>query len=326
RPGVTNTGSAPIAHQVKPKVNNRAVAVWYDGKLSFPTHGAFHPGTTYGFDYAYETNYRDLKKRFQDEKEGNWVLLPLIPYNALEQDFEEGKYGPQPPSWERRHILGTDNTGRDIFARLFYGYRLAMTFASLFLIAVYIIGIIVGCSMGYFGGRFDLIVQRIIEIWANIPFLYIIIIVASIVRPNLLILLGIYVFFQWTSMTYYMRTESYRERARDYISAARVIGAGDGRIIVLHLLPNTISTLVTFMPFTIAGAITSLTALDFLGFGLPPPTPSWGELLKRGVENLNAPWIVSSAFGGLVLVLNLVTFVGEAIREAFDPKKFTQYR
>ncbi|MEM7014030.1 MAG: ABC transporter permease subunit, partial [Verrucomicrobiota bacterium] len=168
--------------------------------------------------------------------------------------------------------------------------------------------------------------QRIIEIWQNIPFLYIVIIVAAMVRPTFAILLVIFVVFGWTGMTYYMRTETLREKARDYVAAARVLGAGNLRAIFWHILPNTISILVTFMPFTIASAIASLTALDFLGFGLPAPTPSWGELLKRGTDNLNAPWIVSSAFGGLVTVLLLVTFIGEAIREAFDPKKFTTYR
>jgi len=146
------------------------------------------------------------------------------------------------------------------------------------------------------------------------------------VTPNFLLLLGIVVLFSWTDMTYYMRTAAYREKARDYVAAARVLGAGSGRIIFRHILPNVLSLTVTFMPFTVSGAITLLTALDFLGFGLPPPTPSWGELLEQGTANLNAPWIVSSAFFALVIILSLVTFIGEAIREAFDPKKFTIYQ
>jgi microcin C transport system permease protein len=194
------------------------------------------------------------------------------------------------------------------------------------MLIVFVIGIAVGCAMGYFGGSIDLFGQRVIEIWQNIPFLYIVIIVASIVRPTIGILLGIFVVFGWTSMTYYMRTETLREKSRDYVASAKVLGASNWRVIFRHVLPNTISILVTFMPFTVASAIASLTALDFLGFGLPVPTPSWGELLQRGVQNLNAPWIVTSAFGGLVVVLLLVTFIGEAIREAFDPKKFTVYR
>lgn len=313
-------------------VNSRALMVKYEGNLYFPTHTAFHPGTDFGLDYSYETNYRDLKKKFAEENEasgedsGNWVLMPLVPYGPNENDFVEDQYGPQPPTMERQHYLGTDNTGRDILARLFYGFRYAMGFALLYMIAVFLIGVVIGCAMGYFGGTFDLLFQRVIEIWQNIPFIYIVIIVAAIVRPTLMILLLIFITFAWTSMTYYMRTESYREKSRDYVAAARVLGAGNFRIIWHHILPNTISTLVTFMPFTVAGAITSLTALDYLNFGLPVPTPSWGELLKRGVQNLNAPWIVTSAFAGLVFVLIVVTFIGEAIREAFDPKKYTTYR
>lgn len=167
--------------------------------------------------------------------------------------------------------------------------------------------------------------QRFIEICSNIPFLYMVIIVTSIIRPNIGILLAIIVLFSWTSMTYYMRTATYKEKSRDYIAAARTLGASNGRIIFRHILPNILSTLVTFIPFSVAAAITALTALDFLGFGLPPPTPSWGELLRQGTSHLSAPWIVTSTFIALVSVLTLVTFIGEAIREAFDPKQYTVY-
>ncbi len=198
------------------------------------------------------------------------------------------------------------------------------------MVLTYFIGIVLGCLMGYFGGWFDLLVQRLIEVWSNIPFLFVVIIVASVVPPsigmNLWVLLAIVVLFSWTSMTYYMRASTYREKARDYVHAAQVLGAGTGRVIFSHVLPNTLSTLVTFIPFTVSLAISSLTALDFLGFGLPPPTPSWGELLRQGTSNLNSPWIVASAFTALVVVLVLVTFIGEAVREAFDPKKFTTYQ
>jgi microcin C transport system permease protein len=188
------------------------------------------------------------------------------------------------------------------------------------------VGIALGCVMGYFGGVFDLLVQRLIEIWSNMPFLLVVIIVASVMRPTIPVLIAIFVAFSWMSMTYYMRTASYKEKAREYVAAAQTLGAGPGRIIFHHILPNALSTIVTFIPFTVAGAVEILTSLDFLGFGIPPPTPSWGELLRQGTQNLNAPWIVASAFGALVTVLILVTFVGEAVREAFDPKKFTLYR
>jgi microcin C transport system permease protein len=307
-------------------VGSRALIVKYRGHYYFPTYTAFHPGTDFGEDYSYETDYRKLKERFALEARGDWVLLPPVPYNPYENSFQEGVYPPTPPSLFQRHFLGTDTTGRDVLARLFYGFRTAMIFSLLFLVLVYVVGIAIGCAMGYFGGAFDLIMQRAIEIWSNIPFLYIVIIVASILTPNLGLLLGIVVLFSWTDMTYYMRTATYKEKARDYVAAARVLGAGSGRIIFRHILPNVLSLTITFMPFTVSGAITLLTALDFLGFGLPPPTPSWGELLEQGTANLNAPWIVSSAFFALVIILSLVTFIGEAIREAFDPKKFSIYQ
>ncbi len=182
-------------------------------------------------------------------------------------------------------------------------------------------------------GYFDLFFQRLIEIWSNIPFLYMVIIVFSVIPSSLSvpsrigILLFIMVLFSWTGMTYYMRTETYKEKSRDYIAAARILGASDTRIIFHHILPNVLATLVTFMPFAVVAAISAITALDFLGFGLPPPTPSLGELLKQGTANLStAPWIVSAAFTTLVILLTLVTFIGEAVRESFDPKKFTVYR
>ena len=216
---------------------------------------------------------------------------------------------------------------------MLYGTRIALFFSLAFMAAVYLIGIATGCAMGYFGGAFDLVFQRLIEIWSNIPFLYMVIIVFSVipatfsVPTRIAILLIVMVLFSWTSMTYYMRTETYKEKARDYTAAARIIGASDFRIIFRHILPNVIATLVTFMPFTIVSAITAITSLDFLGFGLPPPTPSLGELLKQGTATLRtAPWIVTSAFGTLVILLTLVTFIGEAVREAFDPKKFTIYQ
>ncbi len=307
-------------------VNNRALIVSYNGKLYFPTYTAQKPGTLFGETYSYEANYRELKEKFKTEDQGNWILMPIVPYNPFENDFRENEKAARPPSLAQQHFLGTDTTGRDILARLFYGFRTAMIFALGFMAFVYFVGITIGCAMGYFGGVFDLFVQRLIEIWSNIPFLFIVIIIASIIRPNLGILLFITAIFSWTSITYYMRTGTYREKARDYVAAAQLMGASTPRILFQHILPNILSTLVTFMPFTIAAAITSLTALDFLGFGLPAPSPSWGELLRQGTGNLYAPWIVMSAFCAMVTILVLITFIGEAIREAFDPKKFTTYQ
>ncbi|MFT5578266.1 MAG: microcin C transport system permease protein [Paraglaciecola psychrophila] len=314
-------------------VNSRALIVSYEGQLYFPTYSAFHPGTDFGLDYRYETNYRTLKKAFAEQGGDNWLLLPPIPYNPFESHSSGDYYQPEAPSLSTRHLLGTDTTSRDILARLVYGTRIALLFAIAFMLAVYLIGIAIGCAMGFFGGVFDLVFQRLIEIWSNIPFLYMVIIVFSVVPASfdtgarIGLLLGVMVLFSWTGMTYYMRTETYKEKSRDYVAAARIIGASNRRIIFKHILPNVVSTLVTFMPFTIVSAISAITALDFLGFGLPPPTPSLGELLKQGTANLRtAEWIVTSAFATLVILLTLVTFIGEAVREAFDPKQFTVYK
>ncbi len=307
-------------------VNSRALVVHYNGDWFFPTYGAVIPGKVFGLDYDYETNYRDLKKRFDAESDsGNFVILPPIPYNAYENDLRDGEYPPFPPSIEDRHYLGTDTTGRDVAARLIYGFRTAIFFSLILLFASYLIGVSIGAAMGYFGGLFDLLFQRIIEIWTNIPFLYVIMIVSSIMIPNFLTLILIIVFFGWTGMTWYMRTSTYKEKAREYVMAARALGASNSRIIFRHILPNTVSIIVTFVPFSVANGIIALTSLDYLGFGLPPPTPSWGELLAQGSANLDAIWIVSSVVVTMTVILVMVTFVGEAIREAFDPKKFTTY-
>ena len=319
-------------------VNSRALVVQYEGKFFFPTYTHFNSWHDFGLRLeepggTAEVDYRELQQAFKEAGDGNWVLMPLVPYDPLENDFKGASDSkPTPPDFKSKHYLGTDSTGRDIFARLVYGFRIAMVFAIGFMVMVYAIGILVGCAMGYFGGYSDLLGQRLIEIWANIPFLYMVIIMVAIIPANLseefriALLLLIMVLFSWTTMTYYMRTSVYKEKARDYIAAAQLLGAGSFRILFNHLLPNTVSTLVTFAPFTIATAITSITALDFLGFGLPPPVPSLGELLKQGIEKRDvAPWIVSSAFVAMVAILTLVTFIGEAVREAFDPKKFTTY-
>jgi microcin C transport system permease protein len=226
---------------------------------------------------------------------------------------------------KERHFLGTDNVGRDILARLVYGFRTAIIFSFVLLIMNYTIGITIGCCMGYFGGKFDLFFQRIIEIWNNVPFLYVIIIIASIMIPNFMILLLIMAFFGWIGITWVMRTMTFKEKEKEYILAVRSLGASHARIIFKHIIPNTISVIVTFAPFAISGGIVSLTSLDYLGFGLPAPTPSWGELLSQGWQNMGAWWIVSSVVAALVITLMTVTFIGEGIREAFDPKLHTIY-
>ena len=314
-------------------VNKRALIVSYQGEFFFPTYGEQISGKFFGFDYEYETNYRDLQKKFEKENSNDWLLMPIVPFGPYEMDYaKESSTGFSPPSFSSGHFCGTDKTERDVFARLLYGFRIAMTFSLGYLLLTYLIAICAGSIMGYFGGRTDMLGLRLVEIWANVPFLYMVIILVSVMPSwwgtgwQVSSLLLIMVLFSWTGMTYYIRAAVYKEKARDYVSAAKVIGASSARIIFRHLLPNVISTLVTFAPFTIAAAVSSITALDFLGYGLPPPTPSWGELLKQGVNNLRiAPWIVISSVSILVLTLTLVTFVGEAVREAFDPKKFSTY-
>jgi microcin C transport system permease protein len=306
-------------------VNNRALIVHYEGNYYFPTYGEMIPANTFGLEQDYETNYRELKQRFRDTQRGNWVFMPLVPFNPYENDLKENEFPPVQPSFKEKHFLGTDSAGRDVLARLVYGFRMAIFFSILLLMITYILGISIGCSMGYFGGKFDLFFQRIIEIWSNMPFLYIIIIVASIVVPNLIMLVVIYSVFNWTGITWTMRTITYKEKARDYVLAARALGASNRRIIFKHIIPNTIANIVTFAPFSVVGGITALTGLDFLGFGLKPPAPSWGELLQQGLANLDAWWIGGSVVFAMFITLLTVTFVGEAVREAFDPKLHTTY-
>ncbi len=313
-------------------VGQRALAVHYGGTWHFPVFGQFFSGKDFGLPYDYEVDYRELAAVFQTETTSNRVILPLVPHGPNQVNYYDEGFPPYPPNWEQGHLLGTDTLGRDVLARLLYGFRVAILFALAYTALVYLIGIIAGCAMGYFGSLLDLIGVRLMEIWSNIPFLYVVFFIASAIPAALgagwriTLLLFTMVIFNWVGLAYYMRTGTYKEKARDYVAAARVIGASHARIIRKHILPNLLSTLVTFLPFTIAGAITSITALDFLGFGLPPPTPSWGELLDQGRRNLGAPWIVLSTFGAIVTVLTLITFIGEAIREASDPRQFTYYR
>ena len=306
-------------------INSKALMVYYDGKFYFPIYSEMIPGSTFGLEYGYETNYRELQNKLKQEKGTGFVLMPLVPYNPYENDLRFNKYPPFPPSFSPRHFLGTDNVGRDIFARLVYGFRTAIIFSFLLLLLNYTAGIAIGCTMGYFGGKFDLFFQRVIEIWSNVPFLYVIIIVSSIVVPNFLILILIMAFFGWIGITWVMRTMTYREKEREYVLAVRSLGASHFRIIFKHIIPNTISVIVTYAPFAISGGIVSLTSLDYLGFGLPAPTPSWGELLSQGWQNMEAWWISASVVGALILTLMTVTFTGEGIREAFDPKQHTIY-
>ena len=332
-------------------VNDQALVVRYNGSWYFPALAATYPikwaytpkaprtGKFFGMEkdedgqpYSYPVNYRGLQRKWDGESAEGWLVMPIIPHDPYKPNFSGGVGKLSAPSREHKHYLGTDDAGRDIAARLFYGFRIVMLFALGFTFMVFFIGSTLGCLMGYFGGLTDLFGLRVVEIWANIPFLYMVMIMVSVLpskvgmMTRVLMLLAIMVVFSWTSMTYYMRASTYKEKARDYVSAAILLGAGPLRIVFCHLLPNTVSTLVTFLPFTVAAAISSLTALDFLNFGLPEGTPSWGHQLRLGQEYIREkPWIIGSALTSIFLVLTMVTFIGEAVREAFDPKKFSTY-
>ena len=407
-------------------VGKRALLVKYEGKLYSPAFSQeSYVAEKFGQAGKSEADYRQLKETFENEGKGNWVLLPLVPFDATfdsaeptkeelsdraglfyrEDDqepysglayrfyvededrrhsmvrFRKGmrqgreefynqtngdvlgyyewkdgvrsaeplmggelvqaaeaakttvlqarRYPPLPPSLGTGHYLGTDSRGWDVLAQIYGGLQLVFQAAFIYLGVTYAIGITLGSLMGYLGGAFDIVVQRLIEILANVPFLYVVIIIADRLGRDdvtLVTILLVLCIFSWIGITYYMRTAAYREKARDYVAAARVLGAGPVRVIFRHVLPNAVSIVVTLLPFSVVGVITALTALDFIGFGLPDKYPSWGRILQDGVTNLDYPWIVASVFGGMVAVLLLVTFVGEAIREAFDPKKFTTYR
>lgn len=309
--------------------NSRAIIVKYEGKFYFPTY-KFLPMSTFGqedewgFDDV-EADYREMKEQFAGT--ANWVLMPPIPFNPIEQDYEfYDEPHPRPP--DDRHILGTDAQGRDVLARLIYGFRISIFFSLALTLVCQVIGIIIGSLQGFLGGRFDIYSQRFIEIWSTLPFLYVVVLLATFFRPNFWMLLFVLALFQWIGITYYMRTEMYREKAREYALAARSLGASNTRIVFRHLLPNCLTPVITFVPFSIVAGILALTSLDFLGYGLPIPTPSWGEMIDQALQasNRGKIWLSASPFAAIVFTLLLVTLIGESLREAFDPKQYAKFR
>lgn len=315
--------------------NNVALVVHYNGRYYFP-FGTFYSATVFGQNAIGEPDYRRLKDEFAAAGRGNWVLMPPIPFNPNEALLDLEGAPPHPPI--RGHIFGTDDRGRDVLVRLAYGFNISMTFSILVMVAGMILGIAAGAALGYFGGRLDILGQRAIEIWSSLPFLYTIMIISSVVvpvyvpgrhplmQPSLWLLVVILSAFDWMGMTYYIRGEFYREKAKDYVGAAIATGVSEPGIMFRHILPNALTPVVSFAPFTIVANISALVALDFLGFGLPAPTPSWGELIGQGMENLTKWWLVFYPLGILFLTLLLVVFIGEAVRDAFDPKEFSRLR
>lgn len=292
-----------------------------NGVLSGPVDGWSADGTP-----VYNAEYLDGKP-VSERYSGSGAKEDFL--NLPTGELRAVKYHPAPPLPAEGNWLGTTSQGYDVLAYLYGGLQVNFKAALIYLPAVYLIGITIGMMMGFFGGWFDLAVQRLIEIFSNMPFLFVVIIFSSMVPEQfkgLPVILTILMLFGWMGMTFLMRTAAYRDKERDYIAAARVAGAGTARILFRHLLPNTVAIIVTLVPFTMSGLVFALTSLDYLGFGLPPEYATWGRLLNDGLANLSAPWLVTSTFTVLVGLLVLITFVGEAVREAFDPKKFTYYR
>ncbi|MDP4623593.1 MAG: ABC transporter permease subunit [Akkermansiaceae bacterium] len=279
-------------------------------------------------DSVYTAEYLKGVKLIEKEKySGEGDVKDFL--GAEDVQLRAVKYPPSPPIPEERNWLGTTSQSYDVLAYLYGGLQVNFKAALIFLPIVYTVGIVIGMLMGYLGGWFDLLMDRIIEIFSNMPYLFVVIILSSMVPEQfkgLPIILAILILFGWMGITSLMRTAAYRDKERDYIAASRVLGAGTTRIIFRHLLPNTVAIIVTLVPFTVSALVFSLTALDYLGFGLPPEYATWGRLLNDGLSNLSAPWLVSSTFVVLVGLLILITFIGEAVREAFDPKKYSYYR
>lgn len=274
--------------------------------------------TTFGGDFETEADYRDPYVKELIEAEG-WILWPLIPYSYDTINLDLAVSAPAPPSAE--NWLGTDDQGRDVVARLIYGFRISVLFGLTLTIFSSLIGIAAGAVQGYFGGWADLLFQRFIEIWTSVPSLYLLIIIASIIEPNFWILLGILMLFSWVALVGVVRAEFLRARNFEYVLAARALGVSNITLMTRHLLPNAMVATLTFMPFILNGSITTLTSLDFLGFGLPPGSASLGELLAQGKANLQAPWLGLSGFTAIAIMLSLLIFIGEAVRDAFDPRK-----
>ncbi|HZB92308.1 MAG TPA: ABC transporter permease [Stellaceae bacterium] len=297
--------------------NDRPIVVDYAGRLYFPIL-ADYPETTFGGEFPTEADYRDPYVAKRIDAKG-WVIWPPIPFHYDTINYALNRPAPSPP--DAVDWLGTDDQGRDVLARLIYGFRISTLFGLTLTILSSIIGIAAGAIQGYYGGLIDLSFQRFIELWSNIPTLFVLIILSSFVQPNFWWLLGIMLALSWMQLVDLVRAEFLRARNFDYVRAARALGVRNPAIIVRHVLPNAMVSTLTFMPFILNGSITTLTSLDFLGFGLPPGSPSLGELLLQGKNNITDPWLAFTGFFVLALMLSLLTFVGEAVRDAFDPRK-----
>lgn len=297
--------------------NDKPLIVRYKNELYFPV---FHNYSDkfWGGDFPTAANYSDSLIQ-NNIKQNGWLIMPPIPYSFNTVDYYLDSATPSAPS--KKHWLGTDEEGRDVLARILYGIRLSLIFALVLTFISSAIGIFVGAVQGYFGGKTDIILQRFIEIWDSLPQLFILIIIASVFLPTFLSLLVILLLFSWTGLTGMVRAEFLRLRNFEYVKAAQVLGVGNFRIMFRHILPNALVTSITFIPFIMAEAITSLSALDFLGLGLSQDYPSLGDLVRQGKDNLQAPWIGVSIFVVLSGLLSMLIFIGEGVRDVFDTRK-----
>lgn len=297
--------------------NDKPIVLKYEDEYFFPIFKVY-TDARFGGDFPTEANYKDEFIRKNIEADG-FMIMPMIEFSYNTVDYELNEPFPAAPS--SRHWLGTDEEGRDIVARLLYGIRLSFAFAFLLTLLSSVLGIVMGAVQGYFGGKTDIVMQRIIEIWESMPQMFILIIVASVFVPTFWTLLFIFLLFSWTELTGMVRAEFLRARNFEYVKAAKAIGVSNFRIIWRHILPNALVATVTFVPFILAGAIVALTALDFLGLGLGHEYPSLGDLVRQGKDNLQAPWIGISIFVVLSSLLTMLIFVGEGVRDAFDTRK-----
>ena len=297
--------------------NDKPIFMKYNGEYYFPVF-TMYSEKIFGGDFETEAAYRDPYLRERISHHG-WMMWPPIHYGASTINYDLTVPAPSPPSHE--NWLGTDDQGRDVLARLIYSFRISVLFGLMLTVFSSVIGIFAGAVQGYFGGWTDLLFQRVIEIWSGLPELFLLIILASIITPNFWLLLGILLLFSWMNLTSVVRAEFLRARNFDYVKAARALGVREGRIMVRHVLPNALVSAMTYIPFIMSGGVTALTTLDFLGFGLPPGSPSLGELLLQGKANPQAPWLGFTGFIVIAGMLVLIIFIAEAVRDAFDPRK-----
>lgn len=327
-------------------INGKAIVVHYNGDTYFPAvrdwvaslipvdawaPSTYHAGKEFGLvSEEGDCDYRRLATLYEQQNGDNWVLMPLYPFGPNEDITQAGNekfiepFGADGNGYLRP--FGTDDRGRDVLARMSYGFKVSLSFALLVALLEYLLGIPIGAIMGFFGGWIDVIMQRFMEIWGSLPFLFLIIIVVSIVEPSFMLLVTMLTIFAWLSIATQMRAQFYREKSKDYVAAAVSIGVPTWKIILKHIFPNTLVPVITFFPFALVASISALVSLDFLGFGLAPPTPSWGQMIGVGLSNLTKYWLVVVPMGAMFATLTLVVFIGEGVREAFDPKVFSRLR